>query len=204
MYGTSISECPRFDPEKFERLRKQRRLSRRAFGERINETRQTLLRWGTGEVSPRARSLRAAAHVLRVRPVDLLRPVDGALTLADLRMNRALTTAEVAARTGFNESRLVYWELAGQLGDGTESPLLLSAYLGIRRCSIEQFALTGWVPDVIAFRLADVFHLKPGDIRAAFASTRARWEAVAKEMRDNECDDVVQAIAHVIAARWAA
>lgn len=181
MYGTSISEVPRFNPSAFEALRKARRLSRQALGERINETRQSLYRWGTGEKSPRARALRAAAHVLRVRPDELLHPVSGEPTLANLRMNRGLTAAELAVRCGINLSRLLHWELTGRLGNAKERPLLLAAYLGICRDSVEEFQLTGRVPEVITFRLARVLHVKQDQVQAAFDRTAELFDAAKNE-----------------------
>jgi transcriptional regulator with XRE-family HTH domain len=186
MYGTSISECPRFNPKAFEALRKKRRLSRQALGERINETRQTLYRWGTGERLPRARALRAVAHVLRVRPDELLHPVSGEPTLADLRMNRGLTVAELAVRCGINVSRLLHWEVAGRLGSPKERPLLLAAYLGICRDSIEEFQLTGRVPEAITFRMARVLHVRQEQIQAAFDRTAALFDAAKDEETGND------------------
>lgn len=171
------NECPRFNPDALRTLRRDRRLSRRQLGELINHTRQVVLRWETGTTPPSAAGLRAAAHVLRVQPAALLHPTQGAPTLADLRMHRALTDAELAVRSAINLNRLQLWELTGRLGTDDEHPLLLAAFLGTSRHSAEQYLLTGLLPELITFRLAHVLHTTPEDVQAAFDRTAALWAA---------------------------
>lgn len=178
MYGTSIEDCPRFDPDKFREIRKARRLSRRQLGELINRSGQTIVRWENGSTPPPARALREAAHVMRVRPSELLRPTAGDPTLADLRMDRALTTEELAVRGAINVERLHFWELTGRLGAADETPLLLGAFLGIRPSSVERYLLTGQVPEAITFRLSRVLHVQPEEVQAGFDRTAELYAEV--------------------------
>lgn len=177
-----INECPRFDPDALCALRRKRRLSREGLGDWISQSRQTVRRWETGEVSPTARHLRALSHVLRVAPAELLHPVVGAPTLADLRMDRALTPADLAVRSATNLDRLLLWELTGRLGTDEEQPLLLATFWGITRCSVERYVLTGVVPEAITFRLARVLHVKPAAIQAAFDRTAALYDTETDEL----------------------
>lgn len=183
MPGKPIDECPRFNPDALYTVRRKRKLSREGLGNRINQSRQTIRRWETGENSPTARHLRALSHVLRVPPAELLYPTLGEPTLADLRMDRALTPADLAVRSATNLDRLLLWELTGRLGTDDEQPLLLATFLGISRCSVEQYVLTGVVPEAITYRLARVLHVKPAAIQAAFDRTTALYDTETDDLR---------------------
>lgn len=174
------NECPRFNPDALRTLRRARRLSRKQLGKLINRNRQVVLRWETGETPPTARGLRSAAHVLRVQPAALLHPLQGTPTLADLRMHRALTDTELAVRSAINLKRLRLWELTGRLGADDEHPLLLAAFLGFNRRTVEQCLLTGLLPESITFRLAHVLHTTPEAVQAAFDRTAALRDAAAR------------------------
>ncbi|MDT7783505.1 MAG: hypothetical protein QOF58_1924 [Pseudonocardiales bacterium] len=177
MSGKSTDQCPRFNPDGFRDLRRSRRLSRREFGARINRSRQAVLRWETGETSPSACALRAAAHILRVQPLELLYPTYGEPTLADLRMDRAFTPAELAVRSASNLDRLRYWERTGCLGAENDTALKLASYLGVSPLAVERYRLTGQVPEAITFRLSRVLHVEPEQVQAAFERTAALYAA---------------------------
>lgn len=183
MTGKPIDECPRFKPGALYAVRRKRKLSRESLGDLVSQSRQTVRRWETGENSPTARNLRALSHVLHVPPVELLHPVQGEPTLADLRMERALTPEDLAVRSATNLDRLLLWELTGRLGTDEEQPLLLATFWGISQHSIERYALTGAVPDAITVRLARVLHVKPAAIQAAFDRTATLYDTDNDELR---------------------
>jgi len=182
MSRRAIDECPRFNPEAFHAVRKAR-MSRQSLGRQTNLSQQTVVRWETGVSTPSARNLRAAAQVLQVRPSDLLYPPSGDPSLADLRMNHALTTAELAVRSATNLGRLQFWERTGRLGTPDESPPLLSAFLGLATDTIDRYLLTSQVPRTITRRLARALHVEPLEIQSAFDRTAALYEAVHHELR---------------------
>ena len=121
----------------------------------------------------------------------------GEPTLADLRMNRGLTTSELAVRCGINLSRLLHWELTGRLGSAKERPLLLAAYLGICRDSVEEFQLTGRVPEVITFRLARVLHVKQDQVQAAFDRTAELFDAAKTDEQNVSVGKVLAQLAEM-------
>ncbi|MFJ8961988.1 helix-turn-helix transcriptional regulator [Lentzea sp. NPDC102401] len=159
------------------------RMSRQSLGRMTNLSQQTVVRRETGVSTPSARNLRAAAQALHVRRADLLYPPDGEPSLADLRMNYALTTAELAVRSATNLGRLQFWELTGRLGTADESAPLLSAFLGLATDTVDRYLLTGQVPGTITRRLAQALHVAPLEVQAAFDRTATLYEARHHEIR---------------------
>lgn len=176
MPRNTVVEVPRFDRHAFDRMCSDHGFTYEALSELLHHTRFTVGRWVSGRAVPSAQDLRAAAAVFNVPPVALLRPVNGAPSLADLRMNLVLTLAEVADQLCMAEHRLRLWEDTGKLGTAEEQPLLLASLVGLRIDAVTRYVRSGRIPVDITSRLARALQVSQQDIQCAFDCTRMRCQ----------------------------
>lgn len=90
-----------FDPSRLRAAREAAGLTRGALAEAANVHASSVSEWEAGRQVPRVVTVAALAAALRIRPVDLLAPADGAtLTLDRLRVAAGKSQQQIAAAAG--------------------------------------------------------------------------------------------------------
>jgi transcriptional regulator with XRE-family HTH domain len=102
-----------FDPAALVRIRKARRLSHDALGERVGRARPNMIAWEKGPAKPSPSKLVALARALEVEPWELTTVGPGTAELADLRGWAGLTQQELADKAGMTRSTYSLLERGG-------------------------------------------------------------------------------------------